>query len=764
MKSSRVRIPGLAALALASLLQPAVLHAAATFIIQNSDSTGSGFNDPTPVAPVGGNTGATLGQQRMIAVQAAANLWGNQLNSTPAITVSASWTALPCSTNGGTLASSGPGSSWNNFTGQPLANHLYPAALANKLFGGDLNPSRSEINVHINVNLGNSNCLSGMHFYLGLDGNHGLDADLITILLHELGHGLGVYTATDETTGAQFGSPSLPYVFDRFLLDTSSGLNWDQMTDAQRVASAVNTGRLVWNGANVKGAVPQVLTPGVPGLTVTSPAAAAGSYAVGLADFGPALSAPGVSAALARVSSADPFLGCAAYDTVQAAAARNRIVLIDRGTCNFTVKVKNAQDASALGVVIADNVSGDPPGGMSGTDGSIFIPSARISQRDGIKLKAALASVNAAATLGVNNALHQGADAQNRVIMYAPNPVEAGSSISHFDISATPNLLMEPLIENDVTHNVTPPYDLTLNLLLDIGWDAGTPPPPSPPLLTAPSSGAASISLSTSLTWSAAGGATSYDVYFGAAPSPSFVANTSATNYQPPALTSGATYFWRVVAKNAAGSTSSATQAFTTVLPEARFFTFSRPDCGKYTLHQWADSSYSCQRYGTLPWLTAGQNWITSVSAAVGPSNQSAKVEFGIGALDTFSRAWGGRSGGANAAITATSDTLTPGGSLRYTLLNPATCPNGVCVQVTDPSVILTGAAFVRISAPDPATLESTFIQEQFSHLRDGGVFDWQLPYLPIYEGAGSANGSPSCWRRRRAGRRKRRRISPELP
>ena len=45
---------------------------AATITILNNDAAGVGFNDATPAAPVGGNSGTTLGQQRLIAFQAAA--------------------------------------------------------------------------------------------------------------------------------------------------------------------------------------------------------------------------------------------------------------------------------------------------------------------------------------------------------------------------------------------------------------------------------------------------------------------------------------------------------------------------------------------------------------------------------------------------------------------------------------------------------------------------------------------------------------------
>jgi hypothetical protein len=54
--------------------------------------------------------------------------------------------------------------------------------------------------------------------------------------------------------------------------------------------------------------------------------------------------------------------------------------------------------------------------------------------------------------------------------MFAPNLLQGGSSVSHYDISGFPNQLMEPVITPGLTHEVTPPQDLTFPLLRDIGW------------------------------------------------------------------------------------------------------------------------------------------------------------------------------------------------------------------------------------------------------------------------------------------------------
>ena len=78
--------------------------------------------------------------------------------------------------------------------------------------------------------------------------------------------------------------------------------------------------------------------------------------------------------------------GCTAFSN----DVLGKIALIDRGNCNFTVKVTNAENAGAEGVIIANNVS---PGviNMGGT-APITIGSLMISQADGNALKTSLLS------------------------------------------------------------------------------------------------------------------------------------------------------------------------------------------------------------------------------------------------------------------------------------------------------------------------------------------------------------------------------------
>ena len=466
---------------------------AATVTLVNFDPPGVGFNDPTVVAPVGGNTGTTLGEQRLIAVQYAADLWGAELESDVEITVASLWTALNCNATGAVLASAGAISWWGNTSGVEYANVWYPSALANKLAGEDLFPGPDpdgddlDLVVFFNINLGNPGCLTGIPYYYGLDANEGANkVDIVAVGLHEMGHGLGFANFINEATGASLGSPALDDdIYAQYSLDVSTGENWNQMTNGERVVSAINSRRVVWNGDNVTAETANVLAPGTPLLTVNSPAGIAGAYSFGINQFSAALSSPGVTADVAIATDVDEDGGgtvntttdaCSAIDNPGAIAGK--IALVDRGSCTAVVKVTNCEAVGAVGVIIADNVAGAPPPGFAGVLASA-IPSGRITRADGITIKTALLTDPVNATLGLDLAVLAGTEATTGFVhLNAPNPLQPGSSISHWDPIAFPNLIMEPAINGDLPHVITPPSDLTIPQMTDIGWfsdDDGVP-------------------------------------------------------------------------------------------------------------------------------------------------------------------------------------------------------------------------------------------------------------------------------------------------
>ncbi|WP_299670719.1 PA domain-containing protein [uncultured Polaribacter sp.] len=75
-----------------------------------------------------------------------------------------------------------------------------------------------------------------------------------------------------------------------------------------------------------------------------------------------------------------------------------KIALIRRGVCSFVEKVKSAQNAGAIAVIMMNNVSGEPIP-MGGEDATITIPSVMISKEDGDKIEAAIVSGSVSGSL-----------------------------------------------------------------------------------------------------------------------------------------------------------------------------------------------------------------------------------------------------------------------------------------------------------------------------------------------------------------------------
>lgn len=331
---------------------------AATITIVNNDGAGEGFNDPTPVAPEGGNPGTTRGQQRINVFNQAASIWAAFLDSNVTISVRANFDPLtPCSSSGGVLGAAGATTLHRDFPNAALSNTFYPQALANKQRGLDLS-AQPDIETVFNSSVDNGCLGAGTRFYYGYDNaTPALRINLLVVVLHELGHGLGSASYTNESNGAFPGTPAAPDIWAHFQFDRSLNLLWTQMSAAQRQASAINVNNLLWNGANV------------------------------------------------RIASG--FL---------------------------TV----------------------------------------------------------------------GRDAQGRVELYTPNPLQLGSSVSHWNARVEPNLLMEPSINSGLPLTL----DLTRQQMRDIGWYRDTTADLTPDTITnvQPSSGTLPIGSNVNISWSNTGG------------------------------------------------------------------------------------------------------------------------------------------------------------------------------------------------------------------------------------------------------------------
>jgi hypothetical protein len=121
------------------------------------------------------------------------------------------------------------------------------------------------------------------------------------------------------------------------------------------------------------------------------------SYAAYPSVFGPPVTAAGETYPLALVAEVNGMTdGC--Y-SLPRGSLTGTIALVDRGSCNFTDKVVNAQQAGAEAVVIANNLPGDGAFGPGGAEPRVRIPSAMVSFEDGQTLRTLLAQP---ATLRLN--------------------------------------------------------------------------------------------------------------------------------------------------------------------------------------------------------------------------------------------------------------------------------------------------------------------------------------------------------------------------
>ncbi len=150
--------------------------------------------------------------------------------------------------------------------------------------------------------------------------------------------------------------------------------------NAHNIHINTDTGFAYTVGAGTFSSQPQPNT-----VTVDAPSSAAGNYLASNANFGPRPTVAGLAGPFAIGSSSDgTTLGCSELVGFPAGA----IAIVDRGACAFTVKVKNAQNAGASAVVVANNTTGVIT--MGGADDTITIPSVMVSQADGATIKSGL--------------------------------------------------------------------------------------------------------------------------------------------------------------------------------------------------------------------------------------------------------------------------------------------------------------------------------------------------------------------------------------
>ena len=130
---------------------------------------------------------------------------------------------------------------------------FFPVGLANQLNGEDLDPDESDMRITMS---------DSEDWYYGLDGNPGEDQfDFVSVVLHEIGHGLGFFDSFRDEEDGTFGygfevrgrdtGERFPVRFERFIWDTDRNRLVDESSysnPSSELVEAITGIKLFWYG------------------------------------------------------------------------------------------------------------------------------------------------------------------------------------------------------------------------------------------------------------------------------------------------------------------------------------------------------------------------------------------------------------------------------------------------------------------------------------------------------------------------------------
>lgn len=195
----------------------------------------------------------------------AASLWATQISSSVPMVIQACWASNLTSPILGHAGATG--NYYGGGIGMPTTNTFYPIALINAVRGDDvLNGAEEEIAAAFNANF--------LSWYFGTDGNTPAGKiDFVSVVLHEIGHGLGVTGTMHIDDGLGVGPAiecdgitghgcwgwgfSIPLIYDRF---TENGAGQSLINTAvfpnpsAGLAAQLTGGSVYFDGPNAKAA------------------------------------------------------------------------------------------------------------------------------------------------------------------------------------------------------------------------------------------------------------------------------------------------------------------------------------------------------------------------------------------------------------------------------------------------------------------------------------------------------------------------------
>jgi hypothetical protein len=194
-----------------------------------------------------------------------------------------------------------------------------------------------------------------------------------------------------------------------------------------------------------------------------TPALAGLAANVSESDFGPLVSTKPVSGPL-KLGTIAPA-SCKVTSNLMGAIA----LFTQSDVCAPVQLAFNAEKAGAIGVLMMDPLGADPPDTAGALPslrnyGPVTIPVVSVSSNDAQVFAAASAGTTVSLSAVATQRL--GADPMGRTELYASNPVQTASTLSHWDPLARPDLLMEPEIATKAPHD----QRMELAVFRDIGW------------------------------------------------------------------------------------------------------------------------------------------------------------------------------------------------------------------------------------------------------------------------------------------------------
>ncbi len=182
----------------------------------------------------------------------AVGIWEQILTSDVAIEIDATFEDL----GAGVLGSAGANTISRNFSSSDpsyMGDTWYPAALANRLNGTDLS---AQVDITASFS-------STFPFYFGTDGATPSDRyDFVTVVLHEIGHGLGFLPSTQCNTveggyGILGNGVASPLIYDRFIIDGNGVLltSFEMAVALNALGDYLQSDNLFWtSGSAASGA------------------------------------------------------------------------------------------------------------------------------------------------------------------------------------------------------------------------------------------------------------------------------------------------------------------------------------------------------------------------------------------------------------------------------------------------------------------------------------------------------------------------------